>query len=371
MTIHAKPLARLVIDLDAVARNYLFLQKQLQLGADCAAVVKADAYGLGAAEISKTLFDQGCRHFFVAQFEEALEVKRALPPEKMPGNDFSVYVLDGPQGATAEDFETEGFVPVLNSPDDMARWTSSTRKRPAVLHLDTGMNRLGFSARETEKLAAEAEALKSFDIRYVMSHLACADDPNHAMNKAQLENFKALSAALGRPFRLSLANSGGMFLGEAYHFDLTRPGCALYGINPRPGIENPMQGVVTFEGSVLQTREIDRAGSVGYGAAYPVALGQKYAIISVGYADGYLRSLEGRGTVVIAGEKCPVVGRVSMDSIVADITQVQAQVHPGDAAEIIGEHQPVDDVAQQAGTIGYEILTGLGKRTKRSYRRTA
>jgi alanine racemase len=369
MTLSSKPLARFSIDLDAVARNYLFLKKKLQAGADCAAVVKADAYGLGAVEISKELFSQGCRHFFVAQFEEGLALKEALPVSGVPGNDFSIYVLDGPQGADPRDFEAAGLIPVLNSPADVTAWTAAGKKRPAVLHIDTGMNRLGFSAKEIADLASRPEALKPFDIRYVMSHLACGDTPGHPMNAAQLETFRRLAASFEKPFRMSFANSGGVLLGEAYHFDLARPGCALYGINPQSGIENPMQGVVTFEGAVLQVRDIDSAGSVGYGASYPVSLGQKYATISVGYADGYLRSLGGRGTVVIAGVKCPVVGRVSMDSIVADISHLKAEVRIGDTAEIIGAQQLVDEVAAQAGTIGYEILTGLGKRVKRIYRR--
>ncbi len=370
-SLHDGPLSRLTIDLDAIARNYLFLKKKLGPETDCAAVVKSDAYGLGAVTIARALFAQGCRHFFVAHVEEALQVQAALPPERVPGNDVSIYVLNGPHGAPAEDFIAAGLMPALNSLEDIAYWNEASRRAarrlPVLLHIDTGMNRLGLSGTDVAKLAAEPMALRNLDIRYVMSHLACADEPGHAKNAEQLALFRDLTAALQKPFRYSLANSGGVFLGAEYHFDLVRPGAALYGINVTGTKTNPLQPVVRLQGRILQTRNIDRAGSVGYGAGYLISPPAKCATISVGYADGYLRSFGGKGTVVINGEKCPVIGRVSMDCIVADTTSLKVQPQTGDYADIIGGGQTLDDVAEQAGTIAYEILTELGRRLKRVY----
>lgn len=378
------PSSRLVVDLDALARNWLLLKKKLQNGADCAGVVKADAYGLGAEAVSRTLFAQGCRHFFVAQWEEALAVQRALansaksfPYSPTAGAGVivdapTIYMLEGPRGAAETDLIASGFVPVLNSLPDVFYWSAAAaktgRRLPAVIHLDTGMNRLGLTGAEVASLANDhRDIFKALDIRYVMSHLACADEPAHPMNAAQLDNFHKLTTALGQPLRYSLANSGGIFLGTDYHFDLARPGCALYGINPTGQAQNPMLPVVSFEARILQTRIIDSSGTVGYGASYRVSPPAKCATVSIGYADGYLRSLTGSGHVYVKGEKYPVIGRVSMDSVVIDITQAQADIQPGDAVEILGPNRLVDDVAAEAGTIGYEILTGLGRRTPRTY----
>jgi alanine racemase len=390
------PLSTLEIDLSASAQNYLSLAKRLKKGADCGAVVKADAYGLGAAEISKALYEQNCRHFFVATFEEGVEVRNSLsrsagegwgegvsPPVQnfdiAPGGTTpsprpspagrergSIYVLHGPHGAKPEDFTAHGLTPVLNTPEDIARWSNfakkTGKKQPAILHLDTGMNRLGLNPSDVPRTAPEG-----IDIRYVMSHLACADEPAHPKNREQLDLFKTLIAQMGIPARLSFANSGGILLGPDYHFDLARPGCGIYGINPHPAAPNPVLNVVTFRARILQVRDVDRGGSVGYGASCAVAPGTKCATISAGYADGLFRSLSGSGTVVIGGEKCRILGRVSMDSVVADVTALKTGPKPGDWAEIIGPHQNVDDIAAQAGTIGYEILTALGKRYKRTY----
>lgn len=352
----------LEIHLDKVARNYLAFRKMLKNGADCAAVVKADAYGLGAPQVARAIFDQECRHFFVAHFDEAVAIRTVLPKDAV------IYVLNGPYGAEAKDFAENGFVPVLNSLQDLAYWsefsTTSGKRQPAILHIDTGMNRLGLSAKEAASL--NRDMLKPIDLRYVMSHLSCGDEPDHPMNAQQLAAFKSLAAALGMPVRLSFANSAGILLGDDYHFDLARPGCGLYGINPSNGV-NPMEGTVTLKARIVQTRLIDISSPVGYGAAYRAPKPAHCATISVGYADGYLRSLTGRGMVVINGEKCPVIGRVSMDSIIVDTTALKQQPEQGAWAEIIGQHQLVDEVAAQAGTIGYEILTSLGRRYRRHY----
>jgi len=362
---YAEPLSTLEVHLDKIARNYLFLRKRLALGADCAAVVKADAYGLGAPQVARALFDQECRHFFVAHFDEAAAVREVLPSNAI------IYVLNGPWGADAKAFTAGGFVPVLNSLGDIEYWNGFSKaegkKQPAVIHIDTGMSRLGLSSAEVGALLNRRELLQGIDLRYVMSHLACADEPQRAMNAAQLALFKKHAASLGLPCRLSLANSAGILLGEAYHFDLVRPGCALYGIHPQSSGENSMQGVVTLKARIVQTRAIDISSTVGYGASYAASFPANCVTVSVGYADGYLRSATGRGTVTIGGETCPVIGRVSMDSIVVDTTKLKIQPRAGDWAEIIGAHQGVDDVAAQSGTIGYEILTSLGKRYRRNY----
>ncbi len=366
MSNYAGALSTLEIHLDAIARNYLLLTKKLKTGADCAAVVKADAYGLGAAAVAPALFAQGCRHFFVAHFDEAAALRPVLPEK-----DAVIYVLNGPWGAEPRDFIAGGFVPILNSLSDIAHWSAAAkadnRRHPALLHLDTGMNRLGLSAKEAESLSRDKSALLSLDIRYIMSHLACADEPDHPKNREQLALFRRLTDALSMPCRYSFANSAGIFLGPDYHFDLARPGCALYGIRPQDKGPNPMQGTVTLKGRILQVRMIDISSTVGYGASYKAVAPANCATVSVGYADGYLRSHTGRGAVVIGGQKCPVIGRVSMDTIIVDTTALNIQPAAGDWAEIIGPAQGVDEVAEQAGTIGYEILTSLGKRYKRSY----
>jgi alanine racemase len=364
---YTAPLSTLEIHLDAVARNYLFLQRKMKLGTDCAAVVKADAYGLGATDVSQALFTQNCRHFFVATFEEGAIVRKALLPQGAA----AIYVLHGPNGAAPEDFVAEALIPVLNTLPDVEYWarfsSKSGQKQQAVLHLDTGMNRLGMTAKEVADLNSDKDLLRSLNIRYIMSHLACADDPLHPKNHIQLQLFEEMTATMGVAARYSLANSGGILLGEDYHFDLARPGCGLYGINPHPASPNPMQGAITFKCRILQVNDIDHEGTVGYGASYKISPPARYATLSLGYADGYFRSFDNHGTVVIGQEKCKVVGRISMNCIVVDVTALKIPPHPGDWAEIIGPHQTADDLAKQAGTIGYEILTTLGKGHKRIY----
>jgi len=371
MSNEAAALSTLEVHLDRVARNYLYLRKKLKAGADCAAVVKADAYGLGAAEVAPALYAQECRHFFVAHASEAEVVASVLPAPGAPDSAV-IYVLNGPHGLSAADWQQKGFIPVLNTLGDIEYWADSAAKAgkrlPCIIHIDTGMNRLGLTTREVSQLAERRAALlQNLDVRYVMSHLACADEPQHALNAQQLATFRQLTGAVGQAFRYSFANSAGIFLGDDYHFDLARPGCALYGIQPYEGDANPMHGTVTLKVKIVQARAIDAPGTVGYGAGYAVKSGDNLATISIGYADGYLRSATGKGKVFVNGEACPVVGRVSMDSVVISTGHLKQPVTAGDYAEIIGPHQTVDEVAAQAGTIGYEILTSLGKRYKRIY----
>ncbi len=364
MTDPAPYLSHLEIHLDRIRCNYLVLRKRLGRGCDCAAAVKAEAYGLGAAAVVPALYGAGCRHFYVAHAEEGVGVRACLPTA---AGTAQIYVLHGTAGAAAEEFLRHDLIPVLNSLGDIAAWAETARKKdqklPAVIHLDTGMNRLGLPAADAARL--ETGLLQPLDVCYVMSHLACADEAAHPKNREQLERFRRLTGNLGIPARLSFANSSGIFLGTDYHFDQVRPGCALYGINPVPEQTNPMQGVVTLKARILQIHDAAAGETVGYGATYRAKKAVKLATISAGYADGLLRSFGKNGMVYIGGQRCPLVGRVSMDLIVADVTGVK--VAAGDAAEIIGAHQTVDDVARAAGTIGYEILTDLGKRYKRLY----
>lgn len=368
-------LSELVIDLDAVAQNWLTLKSRLQAGADCAAVVKADAYGLGATRVARRLYEQGCRHFFVAHALEAAEITPTLvdAASMATADRARVYVLNGPWGMAAGDMAAAGFIPVLNSLDDLRYWAEAAPGAAAVLHIDTGMNRLGLSVRDLD--APDLDALLSkIDLRYVMSHLACADAPSHPLNAEQREAFERAARRLKRPVRLSLANSAGILLGGDYHYDLARPGCGLYGINPAAGA-NPVRGVVTLRARIVQLRQPAVGETIGYGATYTVTPDtnnaiKTYATLALGYADGFLRSLSGRGSVVIGGVACPLAGRVSMDSVVVDVSHLAPAPQIGDWAEVIGPHQLVDEVAAMAGTIGYEILTSLGRRYRRIYKGT-
>ena len=358
-------LSFLEIHLDRVRWNYLSVQKMLAKGTECAAVVKADSYGLGAIAISLELYKAGCRHFYVATIDEGVIIREVV------GSKAQIYVLHDPCEAAPEDFSEYNLIPVLNSQADIARWSSAAertgKKQSVVLHIDTGMNRLGLSAAEVEQLINNIQTLSSLDICIVMSHLACADEPEHFKNAEQLNLFQKQTKQLGLSSLLSFANSAGIFLDSTYHFDQVRSGAALYGLNPRPTLQNPVRGTITLKARILQIRDVNAGETVGYGASYKVPALAKLATISAGYADGYLRSLTESGMVCIGGQKCPVVGRVSMDAIVADVSAVTPVPQVGEWAEIIGQCQTVEDVALQAGTLGYEILTSLGNRYTRIY----
>ncbi len=357
--------AVLEIDLAALAANYQNLSRRAG-GAECAAVVKGDAYGLGAAQIGPALARLGCRSFFVAHVGEGVALRQIL------GSQPAIYILHGTLPGTEADFSAHALIPVLNTPEQIEQWSRKGRSRArplaAALHLDTGMNRLGLSAAETEALAAAPERLAGIDLRFLVSHLACADQPGHAMNDEQRQLFDRLRAVLP-PFPASLANSSAIFLGPGYHYDLVRPGVALYGVNPTPAQANPMREVVRLRGKIIQVREIDTPQSVGYGATHRATGRRRIATVPVGYADGYLRSLSGQGVGCLAGITVPIVGRVSMDLITLDVTEAPRDAaHPGVMVELIGGGgETIDQVADRAGTIGYEILTSLGRRYHRRY----
>lgn len=333
----------------------------------CAAVVKADGYGLGARRVIPALAGAGARFFFVAQLHEAIEAKACL--SGVVGHD--VAVLNGLQPGTERGFADHGILPVLNTLEEIDRWSafarSLERPLPAVLHIDTGMSRLGLPDDELDILAEDRGRLAGIELRSVMSHLACAESPEHPLNAAQLRAFEAARSRLPKA-PACLANSSGIFLGPAYHFDLGRPGVALYGVNPTPGRPTPMRQVVELQGEILQVRRIDAPTAVGYGATYRAEGPMRVATVAAGYADGYLRSLSNRGTARIAGQQVAVVGRVSMDLITLDVTAVpESAARPGARVELIGPGHDVDAIAAEAGTIGYEILTSLGRRYHREY----
>jgi alanine racemase len=356
--------AVLTIDLRAVAENYRRLAR-LAAPAACAAVVKADAYGLGAARVAPALWRAGARTFFVAQADEATALRGLLPGAE-------IAVLNGLAQHDPAEFAEHRLVPLLNTLEEIDRWAgfcaAAERPLPAMVHLDTGMSRLGLAAEETARLVAEPARLRAFPVRALISHLACADDRDHPKSAAQLALFRALLAKLP-PAPASLANSSGIHRGRGYHFDLVRPGCALYGVNPTPEAANPMAEAVRLDSRVIQVRRVDSPATVGYGAAYRIRGSAKIATIPVGYADGYRRSLGGRGAVSVAGAAAPVVGRISMDLITIDVSDLPDEaVAPGTPVRLLGAPGPsVDAVAAAAGTIGYEILTGLGHRFARRY----
>ena len=360
--------ARLTVDLAAIRRNHRALASRLASGARLAAAVKADAYGLGVGPVVPALAAEGCRDFFVATLDEGRAVRRIAPRAV-------VYVLGGALGGAEREFVRHGLIPVLNDLDAAARWAALARAdgiaRTAALHIDTGMNRLGFSPEEAERLATDPQWLEGLSPRLLISHLACADEPDHPMNRAQLARMSELRA-LWPGVAASLANSPGVFLGPDYHFDMARPGAALYGLAPVPGAANPMAPVVRLEARIVALRDVDAPMTVGYGAAHRVTRRGRVATVPVGYADGYPRALGGRASAVLVDGPTdiplPVIGRVSMDLIALDVSALpEDAAHIGAAVELIGPNRPVDDLAALAGTIGYEILTGLGRRAPRHY----
>ena len=359
--------AVLEIDLAGIAANWRLLRDRAA-PAGCAAVVKADAYGLGAPRVGVALAAAGCRRFFVATLGEAIALRAVLP------DSCEIAVLNGPVRGSAEEFTEHRLVPVLNDPGQIAEWRELGARRgaaggpySAMLQIDTGMARLGLTPREFDRFAETSPADGAIGWRAVLSHLACADTPDHPLNEAQRLHFAAAHARrAGWP--ASLAASSGIFLGRPFHFDFVRPGAALYGVNPQPGTPNPMRQVVRLNARILQIREVDAGQPVGYGAAQVMAAAGRLATVAVGYADGWLRSSSHRGTGVIGGRCVPLVGRVSMDLAVFDVSGIDPDLaRPGGFIELLNEAHGVDAAAAEAGTIGYEVLTALGRRHHRVY----
>ena len=353
------------IDLSAVQANWRRFGA-LAPGCDVAAMVKADAYGLGATAVAPALADAGCREFFVAEPGEGIALRHVLP-------DADIFVLSGASPGTEATLDEHRLVPVLISLAQVERWAAHARQhggRRGSVHLDTGMNRTGLDPAETELLLDDPTMLDGIDIAHVMSHLACADDPEHDLNARQLARFRAIRARL-QSGRASLANSPGVGLGADYHFDHVRPGVGLYGADPTPDTRLDLQPVVSLAAPVLQVRRAGDGDTVGYSATHRLDGDRTIATIGVGYGDGYSRAASGRGHVAFAGRRAPIVGRVSMDLITVDVTDLPAdvEVREGTTAELIGPTITVDDVAAAAGTIAYEVLTNLGRRYARSHTR--
>lgn len=368
MTANSDPASRagaiLEIDLEAIIDNRRLLA-DAAAPAECAAVVKANAYGLGAEPVARALAAAGCRLFFVATLDEGIALRCIL------GDELQIAVLNGPLPGTAADFAGNRLVPVLNDPGQIAEWRHEAASHgglPAMLHVDTGMARLGLTLRDFDALADELRGERSIRWRALISHLACADVPAHPLNETQRTRFAAIRARLPG-VKASLAASSGIFLGSDFHFDLVRPGAALYGVNPQSGGPNPLHPVVRLHGKIVQIHDVDRGETVGYGAAHVMQAPGRLATVAVGYADGWLRSLSHRGYGRIAGKRVPLLGRVSMDLVTFDVSAVDpACACPGDSIELLGEEYGIDAAAADAGTIGYEMLTALGNRYHRVYR---
>src|SRR5215831_7623770 len=358
----------LTIDLSAIEANWKRLAG-MTLPVECAAVVKGDGYGCGLEPVTTKLYKAGCRTFFVADIPEGRRV-RAIAA------DATIYVLAGVMPSTAPALADANLRPVINSPTELAEWDALVATTGwnggAALHIDTGINRLGLSIDEGVAIATRAKS-DSHGFTLLMSHLACADTPDHTLNDKQIRLFRELRI-LYRGIPSSLANSSGIFLGGTVHCDLVRPGAALYGVNPTPGHKNPMKPVIELKGRIIQVRHVGKGESIGYGAAFATARPTRLAIVAVGYADGYARAggaAKGKpaAEAIVAGRRCPAVGRVSMDVLAIDVTDLpDGSARRGDFATLIGGGIGVDEVGAATGTIGYEVLTSLGRRYHRIYK---
>ncbi|MEX0751321.1 MAG: alanine racemase [Xanthobacteraceae bacterium] len=360
--------ARLTIDLAAIAENWRRLG-QKALPVECAAVVKADGYGCGIEQVGVALSKAGCRTFFVADLTEARRLRAAAP-------EAAIYVLDGMLPGSGPGFVETRAQPVIGNLVELAEWDNfaagANWQGGAAIHVDTGMNRLGMSPEVVLALVPRMQR-ENPGITLLMSHLACADTPDHPLNEKQLRLFREIRVQF-RGLPSSLANSSGIFLGEPAHCDLVRPGAALYGVNPTPGQPNPMRPVVTLEGRIVQVRSVAMGDTVGYNAAWTAKRPARIAVVTVGYADGYPRAASAAdgapgGEAIVAGKRCPFAGRISMDLLAIDVTDVpESDARRGGFATLIGGDIGVDDVAAFSGTIGYEVLTRLGRRYHRLYR---
>lgn len=354
----------LTIDLDALGANYQTLC-QKAAPALVGAVIKADAYGLGASHVAPILHEAGCRHFFVAQLDEALALVPVLPANAQ------LFVLNGLFAGTEAACADAGVIPVLNSLEQVSRWSQLGVARglhlPAVLQIDTGMERLGLDIAELNRLSVNPRMLDGVRLLYVMSHPACADEPENARNVNQLQQIQGIS----RQFpgvAISFANSGAMFLDAAFVADLSRPGIAIYGGAPHPGKPNPLCPVLRLDVRVIQIRDIPAGAFVGYGDTYLAERPMRVATIAAGYADGLPRSLSNRGAAYLGHNRLPIIGRVSMDTTIIDISAVDPDlIRPNTLVEVIGPNQSLDDLAIDADTISYEILTRLGRRYRRIF----
>ena len=358
----------LTVDLDAIVANWRKLEK-MAVPAECAGVIKANAYGCGLDPVARALAAAGCKNFFVATLEEARAARAALPSA-------AIYVLNGFFQNCGDAFAKIDARPVIGDLNELAEWDVFCRRSGwsggAAIHIDTGMNRLGLSVSEAQGIIPRINA-GDHGITLVMSHLASAEQLNHPLNARQLAAFREI-ASLFSGVPASLSNSSGIFLGAAFQFDLVRPGAALYGINPTPEADNPMRQVVDLKARIVQIRNVEKGETVGYGGTWTARRPTRLAIIAAGYADGYFRAASAndgtRGAeVVVAGKRCAVAGRISMDLTAIDVTDLEKNAaRRGHMVTLIGEGITVDEVAHHFGTIGYEVMTSLGRRFARIYK---
>jgi alanine racemase len=358
----------LTIDLAAIEANWRMFSSTT-VPVECAAVVKADAYGCGLEPVTRKLAQAGCRTFFVADVAEGRCV-RALAPEA------TIYVLNGLMPGSAQAFADHHLQPVINSTTELAEWDAFVATKNwrggAALHVDTGMNRLGITIDEAVAIASRIQS-ENHGFTLLMSHLACAEIPDHPMNDRQTRLFREIRI-MYRGVPSSLANSSGVCLGGTMFCDLVRPGIALYGGNPMPTRKNPMNPVVDLKGRIIQVRTINKGETVGYDCTWIAARPSRIAVIAVGYADGFLRSAaptkgKAAAEVIIAGQRCPVAGSVSMDLLAVDATDLpEGAARRGELATLIGDGIDVDEIAAAMGTISYEVLTSLGRRYHRVYK---
>ncbi|MGH6777774.1 MAG: alanine racemase [Bradyrhizobium sp.] len=358
----------LTVDLDAIVANWRKLEKTA-VPAECAGVIKANAYGCGTEPVARALAAAGCKTLFVATLDEARAAREAVPR-------VAIYVLSGLFQNTADLYAKFDCKPVIGDLNELAEWDVFCRRSGwtggAAIHIDTGMNRLGLTVTEAQGIIPRINA-GDHGITLVMSHLVAAEQLNSPVNARQLGEFREI-ASLFAGVPASLANSSGIYLGPPFAFDLVRPGAALYGVNPTPEADNPMQPVVDLKARVIQIRDVERGDTVGYGGTWTARRPTRLAIVAAGYADGYFRAAGAndgtRGAeVVIAGKRCPIAGRISMDLIAVDITDLPAKaVRRGHMVTLIGEGITLDELAHHFGTIGYEVLTSLGPRYARIYK---
>jgi alanine racemase len=358
----------LTIDLSAIEANWRALARRVS-PAECGAVVKADAYGCGMEPVGATLLKAGCKTYFVATLSEARRM-RALAPEA------TIYVLDGFFGDSGPAFAELNARPVIGGVNELAEWdafcAAAQWRGGAAIHVDTGMNRLGITTEEVAAVAARLQ-MENHGFALLVTHFACAETPEHPLNDRQIHLFREIRRMF-RGIPSSMANSSGIFLGAVTYCDIVRPGAALYGVNPTPGRENPMRPVVELKGRIVQVRNVPRGQNVGYGATWTAKRASRIAVVAIGYADGYLRAASstdrgGGGQVIIGGKRCPLAGRISMDLLAVNVTDLpDGTARRGEWATMIGDGITVDEVATFGGTIGYEVLTNLGRRYHRVYR---
>lgn len=353
----------LYIDLTAIQKNYLIL-KEKSFPATCAATVKANAYGLGVTEISNALYEVGCKDFFVATLGEAIFLRRLKP-------DITIHVFHGIKYNETEAFLGQNLIPVLNEIEQIKLWNNFAKNKkltlPAIIHFDTGINRLGIDISDAKTIKNDVE-IDHLNIKHIMTHLACSNQIDNIRNKKQLDTFNT-ARKIFENYPATIANSSAIFLGNDYLCEMVRPGAALFGINPTPYLpNNPMKNVIRLTSKIIQIKPVQRDGMVGYGNICPVTKGMVLATVAIGYADGYLRSLTNRSYCYLKGKLVPTLGKISMDMIMLDISSFKkSEIKVGDEVEIIGNHIDLSILSTQAGTIPYEILTSFSTRFKKIY----